>query len=175
MNCPLDQGDLTSHEEAGIRFHYCAGCHGMFFAKEHLLGCLRRGITAGFSGSPEVIADVTVKVIRRECPECHATTMMDKLLDDVAIDICPACKGVWLDAGELNKIVERHQRKSRSSKPEEGNRAADDLFDAAGNLVMDEPGTMEEIGAAVGDFFGGAAEWLGDAGSSVGEFFTIDF
>lgn len=26
---------------------------------------------------------------------------------DVEIDVCPACKGVWLDRGELEKIVAR--------------------------------------------------------------------
>jgi Zn-finger nucleic acid-binding protein len=28
----------------------------------------------------------------------------------VEIDICPACRGVWLDRGELDRIVERSSR-----------------------------------------------------------------
>lgn len=29
------------------------------------------------------------------------------VIHDIEIDHCPACKGVWLDRGELDKIIER--------------------------------------------------------------------
>jgi hypothetical protein len=34
---------------------------------------------------------------------------------NVEIDYCPTCRGVWLDRGELDKIIE----KSNSFKPDE--------------------------------------------------------
>lgn len=40
------------------------------------------------------------------CPVCNiALTMADK--SGVEIDYCPKCRGVWLDRGELDKIIER--------------------------------------------------------------------
>ncbi len=36
--------------------------------------------------------------------------MIETVRYDVEIDICPKCKGVWLDKGELEKIVERVKR-----------------------------------------------------------------
>jgi Zn-finger nucleic acid-binding protein len=40
------------------------------------------------------------------CPNCDAEL---KLSDrqGVEIDYCPKCRGVWLDRGELDKIIER--------------------------------------------------------------------
>lgn len=40
------------------------------------------------------------------CPVCHvALTMSDR--QGIEIDYCPQCRGVWLDRGELDKIIER--------------------------------------------------------------------
>lgn len=39
------------------------------------------------------------------CPVCDETLReVEKF--GVAIDICPGCKGVWLDRGELEKIID---------------------------------------------------------------------
>jgi uncharacterized protein len=39
------------------------------------------------------------------CPNC--TSGMNEInRNGVKIDICPTCQGVWLDRGELNKIIE---------------------------------------------------------------------
>ena len=41
----------------------------------------------------------------------------------VEIDYCPHCRGVWLDRGELDKIVERSgladEKRSRRSAPQQ--------------------------------------------------------
>ena len=40
------------------------------------------------------------------CPKCNVTLLMtDK--QGVEIDYCPQCRGIWLDRGELEKIIER--------------------------------------------------------------------
>lgn len=41
-----------------------------------------------------------------KCPNCDATLLMTEK-KGVEIDYCPQCRGVWLDRGELEKIVER--------------------------------------------------------------------
>lgn len=41
-----------------------------------------------------------------KCPKCNVMLVMaDK--QGVEIDYCPECRGVWLDRGELEKIMER--------------------------------------------------------------------
>ncbi len=38
------------------------------------------------------------------CPNCNAS-MSEVKRADVAFDMCPSCRGVWLDRGELEKII----------------------------------------------------------------------
>lgn len=41
-----------------------------------------------------------------DCPRCGTVlTMSDR--QGIEIDYCPQCRGVWLDRGELDKILER--------------------------------------------------------------------
>ncbi len=41
-----------------------------------------------------------------QCPLCNVPLHMT-VRKDVEIDYCPQCRGVWLDRGELDKIIER--------------------------------------------------------------------
>jgi Zn-finger nucleic acid-binding protein len=40
------------------------------------------------------------------CPVCSVDLTMSER-QGVEIDYCPKCRGVWLDRGELDKIIER--------------------------------------------------------------------
>jgi uncharacterized protein len=40
------------------------------------------------------------------CPVCKVSLVMSDR-QGVEIDYCPQCRGVWLDRGELDKIIER--------------------------------------------------------------------
>ena len=40
------------------------------------------------------------------CPVCRVKLTM-AVRQNVEIDYCPVCRGVWLDRGELDKIIER--------------------------------------------------------------------
>ncbi len=38
------------------------------------------------------------------CPSCQ-TVMREREKESVIVDVCPNCKGMWLDHGELEKLV----------------------------------------------------------------------
>lgn len=40
------------------------------------------------------------------CPACNVELKMADR-QGIEIDYCPQCRGVWLDRGELDKIIER--------------------------------------------------------------------
>ena len=42
-----------------------------------------------------------------KCPMCPDATLVMSDRQGVEIDYCPTCRGVWLDRGELDKIIER--------------------------------------------------------------------
>lgn len=41
------------------------------------------------------------------CPVCKSTQLVMSERKGVEIDYCPQCRGVWLDRGEIDKIIER--------------------------------------------------------------------
>lgn len=41
------------------------------------------------------------------CPVCTETVLVMSSREGIEIDHCPQCRGVWLDRGELDKIIER--------------------------------------------------------------------
>jgi Zn-finger nucleic acid-binding protein len=42
-----------------------------------------------------------------KCPVCSNTDLLMTERLGIEIDYCPQCRGVWLDRGELDKIIER--------------------------------------------------------------------
>lgn len=40
-----------------------------------------------------------------KCPVCENTDLLMSERCGVEIDYCPKCRGVWLDRGELDKII----------------------------------------------------------------------
>ena len=52
------------------------------------------------------------------CPSCRIALVMSER-QGIEIDYCPQCRGVWLDRGELDKIIERNEREesARAAPP----------------------------------------------------------
>lgn len=50
------------------------------------------------------------------CPTDSATLVMSER-NGIEIDYCPECRGVWLDRGELDKIIERAQPQQQTPAP----------------------------------------------------------
>ena len=42
------------------------------------------------------------------CPTCRVNLVRSER-QGIEIDYCPQCRGVWLDRGELDKIIERSE------------------------------------------------------------------
>ncbi len=42
-----------------------------------------------------------------KCPVCTTVELKIAERQGVEIDYCPECRGIWLDRGELDKIIER--------------------------------------------------------------------
>ena len=42
-----------------------------------------------------------------KCPTCPDSTLVLTERQGVEIDYCPSCRGIWLDRGELDKLLDR--------------------------------------------------------------------
>ncbi|MEJ0017353.1 MAG: zf-TFIIB domain-containing protein [Acetobacteraceae bacterium] len=50
------------------------------------------------------------------CPRCHVDLLMSER-QGIEIDYCPKCRGVWLDRGELDKLIERSEQQAMAAVP----------------------------------------------------------
>ena len=51
-----------------------------------------------------------------DCPVCKVNLVMSDR-QGIEIDYCPKCRGVWLDRGELDKIIERSVAEGQAPPP----------------------------------------------------------
>jgi Zn-finger nucleic acid-binding protein len=56
------------------------------------------------------------EVAAMQCPVCRVPLAMSDR-QGVEIDYCPQCRGVWLDRGELDKIIERTAPAAPAQRP----------------------------------------------------------
>lgn len=54
------------------------------------------------------------------CPVCKTQTLQMAERHGIEIDYCPSCRGVWLDRGELDKIIERATDGAGAAMPPPG-------------------------------------------------------
>ena len=89
---------------------------------EHCLPCSR--IRRGLDGCPTASADPFALrraalggrlpsshrkegLGRMQCPACSKSLLITIEYEEVELDFCEQCRGVWLDRGELDKLIER--------------------------------------------------------------------
>lgn len=63
-----------------------------------------------------------------KCPVCDDVDLKISERQGIEIDYCPKCRGVWLDRGELDKIIERSARIEREFEAPKA-RSLGDLVD----------------------------------------------
>ena len=52
-----------------------------------------------------------------KCPTCPDAVLVMADRAGIEIDYCPSCRGVWLDRGELDKIIERSTAAAVAPQP----------------------------------------------------------
>ena len=60
---------------------------------------------------------MTNAAVGMPCPVCKVPLVMSAR-QGVEIDYCPQCRGVWLDRGELDKIIERSAQEQAAAAPQ---------------------------------------------------------
>lgn len=51
------------------------------------------------------------------CPRCEERVLEERERDGIMIDGCPACRGIWLDRGELEKLLAREAVRAEEERP----------------------------------------------------------
>lgn len=56
---------------------------------------------------------------KMNCPVCAVSLVMTER-QNIEIDYCPDCRGIWLDRGELDKIIERSLQPHNAGPQDDG-------------------------------------------------------
>jgi Zn-finger nucleic acid-binding protein len=109
MNCPHCQIELETNSIDDIKIGECRDCQGIWLDAERLR-LLKDQADPDLQWMDFELwnhADrfhITEKPV--DCPACAvALVAIDHSNTGVEIDYCTACRGVWLDANELGKII----------------------------------------------------------------------
>ena len=71
------------------------------------------------------------------CPSDGTQLAMSER-NGIEIDYCPTCRGVWLDRGEIDKIIERADTgRNDAGAPDDGDRKVDEPSKKKRNLLGD--------------------------------------
>jgi Zn-finger nucleic acid-binding protein len=75
------------------------------------------------------------------CPRCENTGLLIAYKNSVEIDYCPECNGIWLDQGELRKIVQQSIEQFSSYKK------------GANDIQLDKTSSAENLSNFLNEFF----------------------
>ena len=125
MKCPACFNPLTQQHLGSVTIDVCdGGCGGLWLDAFELQ---RVGPeVAGETGSlPQIRRDAFLRLDltrKRDCPRCEGVKLKRRFFSPkrrVEIDECPGCGGLWLDAGELDRIHDELED-SRADDPAAG-------------------------------------------------------
>ena len=51
-----------------------------------------------------------------KCPVCKDVTLLMSEKKGIEIDYCPECRGIWLDRGELDKLLAAEEKRESTEQ-----------------------------------------------------------
>ena len=115
MECPECPTLLAPVHLGAMEIDQCSTCHGIWFDEGELEKLMNHEILSRLLPAGAAPA-AGKRGVRRPCPRCADEKMEEVEVQGAAglfIDICPTCKGYWLDGGELHALRQRLRPSSR--------------------------------------------------------------
>jgi Zn-finger nucleic acid-binding protein len=142
---------MAAIEESNVPFDLCPTCRGVFFDLFALEQLLKNDLAAHTVGdASEILSPSLSERTELDCPRCPAK-MLRRELAGVDIEWCDGCRGIFLDAGEPEKLMEwRRANRSRDVK-DSAKAAATVAAETAAEFVLFE--ALMGVFDSVGGFF----------------------
>jgi Zn-finger nucleic acid-binding protein len=130
MNCPHDRTPLESRDyEASIQVDECSSCGGRFLDQGELSKIqetVERDYSDRLKNLPDLVGSAHAAALASskppiECPKCSVAMERREhgYTSQILVDVCPQCRGVWLDRGELEALEVFFERVQRELTPED--------------------------------------------------------
>jgi len=103
LKCPVCQEAMIVAAHGSVEIDSCAVCGGIWLDRGELEALVGRPVASHDKPDPSLGPP------DRDCPICVAKLVKDRYeRTQVVIDRCPHGDGIWLDAGELEQILEAY-------------------------------------------------------------------
>ena len=111
MDCPKCTGTLAEQTFGGVSVDRCDQCEGIWFDAKEV-----RALVSHAKDNPDEIpkskaspTSERLDAASGSCPKCGESLHRVESLavEGLHYDQCMACRGAWLDAGELGQIVSK--------------------------------------------------------------------
>lgn len=107
-------------QESGLEIDTCPECLGMWFDGNELSrflegGSLKREFQRIADAEPLQSVGFTIDTRARRCPRCR-TGLEERLFSDVTLDVCSQCQGLFMDDGELRRVILKYQKGDRGDE-----------------------------------------------------------
>ena len=107
MNCPRCRTELDARSHAAIAAAICARCGGAWLGGGDLERAIRLFATEqGIVLTTLALLEGPTRATTLPCPHC-AAPLQALTLRGVEVERCPACRGVFLDPGEGQRLAQR--------------------------------------------------------------------
>lgn len=117
MICPNCHTDtLLPMDQEGVTLDFCSGCKGVWFDEGEAAFYVET--TQDVPGLGDVRA--AGQSVDKQCPRCAVNMVQVRYVPDadLMLDICPDCRGVFLDGGELRQLEKLATRLQAGGKVE---------------------------------------------------------
>ena len=103
LDCPICNTSLTQRSIEGQTIDECVSCNGAWYDSSELSTILRTASDLNAFDQSNVDPPETIK-----CPRCATKVVSSIYAHDSGIAIlkCASCSGVWLTAGQLDRIAQ---------------------------------------------------------------------
>ncbi len=110
LKCPACTQELTPYtcELSGLEIDSCFYCRGLWFDGNELRRFFSSPKLYNKFRLPEHNFKVKIKDApeQRLCSRCQDVVLVEATVDEVVVDECPQCHGIWLDSGEITRLIE---------------------------------------------------------------------
>ncbi len=106
---------MLSFRQDGLEVDSCPECFGVWFDREELKRFVQTPalVQRLQDGSREL--DLLPRSQERRCPICPEVALLESNLGQVYVDVCPRCRGIWLDGGEFEQAIAQYRSGQRGN------------------------------------------------------------
>lgn len=148
-HCPRDRAMMKKQQTGEATLDTCGKCGGTFFDSGEMFAAFGLAADPSYWDRPETGG--TVRVGELECPVCDTHMLAQDVAyggSHVEIDRCGHCGGLWLDAGEIQKIMTVSEKMAPVLEAEKAKARAE--LDAMGTPDFASPGLVRRFLALFG-------------------------